>query len=79
MCIRDRVLGDQKSGINVESPLSTMKQAFLEALEAHGYTGGSPGPDVVELSIDGAKFARLMNPYNQRETTRRGINLIMER
>ena len=37
------MLGDQKSGVNIETPLETMKQAFKEALAESGSTnnGGS--------------------------------------
>jgi hypothetical protein len=30
------MLGDQKSGVNIETPLETMKQAFKEALAENG-------------------------------------------
>lgn len=35
------ILGDQKRGINIETPLATMKQAFMEALNDGGYNGGN--------------------------------------
>ena len=34
------VLGDQKSGTNVEAPLATIKQALVEALRDSGSGGG---------------------------------------
>ena len=35
------ILGDQKRGLNIETPLATMKQAFIEALNDGGYSGGN--------------------------------------
>ena len=35
------ILGDQKRGLNIETPLATMKQAFVEALNDGGYSGGN--------------------------------------
>nr|DAO55880.1 MAG TPA: minor tail protein [Caudoviricetes sp.] len=68
------LLGDQKSGVNVETPLSTMIDAFNAALDARGGTGNSGQP--IELYIDGAKFARITGPYNSGETRRRGVSLV---
>lgn len=68
------LLGDQKSGVNVETPLSTMIDAFNAALDARGGTGNSSQP--IELYIDGAKFARITGPYNTGETRRRGVSLV---
>lgn len=48
------VLGDNKTETEVVSPLSTMKQAFLEAMQESGGMGG----DIrVELLLDGKKLA----------------------
>lgn len=35
------ILGDQRSGMNIETPLSTMVDAFKTALRDGGYSGGS--------------------------------------
>lgn len=35
------ILGDQKRGLNIETPLATMKQAFIEALNEGNYAGGN--------------------------------------
>lgn len=67
------LLGDQKNGVNVETPLSTMVEAFNKALDARGNTG-SNAP--INLYIDGTKFARITNAYNSSETRRRGVNLV---
>lgn len=46
------VLGDQKSGTNIETPLATMVDAFRQALTEGGY-----GDAVVNLYLDGEKVA----------------------
>ena len=46
------VLGDQKSGTNIEAPLQTMVDAFRQALNEGGY-----GDAVVNLYLDGEKIA----------------------
>ena len=49
------VLGDQKSGTNVEAPLSTIKQAVMEALAQ-----GEREPINVNLVVDGKTLARVV-------------------
>lgn len=51
------VLGDQKSGTNVEAPLSTIKQAVTEAMAQ-----GSREPINVNLVVDGKTLARVVVP-----------------
>lgn len=51
------VLGDQKSGTNVEAPLSTIKQAVMEALAQD-----SREPINVNLVVDGKTLARVVVP-----------------
>ena len=51
------VLGDQKSGTNVEAPLSTIKQAVMEALAQ-----GDREPINVNLVVDGKTLARVVVP-----------------
>jgi hypothetical protein len=64
------ILGDNRYEQEVVSPLSTMKQAFIEALSESGYSNsGRP----VVLQIDGTTFARITNPYMAKENTRIGI------
>lgn len=50
------VLGDNKTETEVVSPLSTMKQAFMDALRESGGTGGGTYTFVVNL--DGKEIAR---------------------
>ena len=52
------VLGDQKQGTNIETPLSTMVEAFKTALQESGGTGRSQG-DIV-LQLEGREVARVV-------------------
>lgn len=67
------VLGDQKSGTNIETPLSTMVEAFNQALRQNGGTG--QGNVTVILEIDKRQFARAVFEANSSETQRRGVRL----
>lgn len=65
------VLGDQKSGTNIETPLSTMIEAFRTALNEGGYGGAR----TVVLEIDGREFGRAtFDAYNS-EAKRLGVSL----
>lgn len=65
------VLGDQKSGTNIETPLSTMVQAFKQAL---GESGG--GRDItIVLEVDRREFARAVYRANNDEVQRVGVRL----
>lgn len=66
------ILGDNKVEQEVVSPLSTMKEAFTEALNESGMTRSGN----ISLSIDGTEFARIIYPYSQSESARRGNSLI---
>lgn len=72
------VLGDQRSGTNIETPLATMKQAFLEAIGESGLlsSGGTGGGDS-QMILDGVTFARLIQPYLDGNQARIGVNLVM--
>lgn len=65
------VLGDQKQGTNIETPLSTMVQAFRMALSEGGYNSRNEAV----LEIDGEAFGRLVYRMNKAESTRIGANL----
>lgn len=69
------MLGDQKNGTNIETPLSTMKQAFSETLKESGETS-NVGTLYATMQLDGVTFARLMTPYMYKESSRRGISLM---
>ncbi len=60
------ILGDNTQETEVVSPLSTMKQAFVEAMAEVGMTGGNrdgSGNNVYEFSVDGQVFFRIMEKY----------------
>lgn len=64
------VLGDQKSGTNIETPLDTMVQAFKQAMNESG--GRS---QTIILQLNGREFARAVYKANNEETQRVGIRL----
>ena len=66
------VLGDQKSGTNVEAPLSTIEQAVENAMNRRG--GGS-GEMTLVLDGDLAALARVFRPYLLKEGRRVGVKL----
>lgn len=59
------VLGDNKRETEVVSPLSTMKQAFMEALAESNFSGDS-GEKEINLYIDGDKFFTWLIGKNNR-------------
>lgn len=65
------VLGDQKSGTNIETPLATMVQAFKQALVESGYGGSNEAVLVLDKEVLGKVVYRL----NKAEGTRIGVNL----
>lgn len=56
------VLGDNKHETEVVSPLSTMKEAMIEALNTMGYAGNNNGDIVVQ--IDGYEVFRAVREQN---------------
>lgn len=67
------VLGDQKSGTNIETPLSTMVQAFKQAMNETG--GGGNRPITVVLQVDRRELGRVVYKLNNEETQRVGVKL----
>lgn len=65
------VLGDQKQGTNIETPLSTMVQAFRTALSDMGYGG----EQTVILQVDKEQLGKVVYKLNKAETRRIGVNL----
>ncbi len=65
------VLGDQKSGTNIETPLSTMVQAFRQALAEGGYGGSSEAV----LMLDREQLGKVVWKLNKAEGNRIGLNL----
>lgn len=70
------ILGDNKRETEVVSPLSTIRQAVLEALKESeiGSENKTAGP--VYLEMDGKIFARLINPYMDTEKSRIGVRMV---
>ncbi len=66
------VLGDQKSGTNIETPLETMVQAFRQAMSESG--GGGRNITVI-LELDRREFGRAVYKANNEETQRVGVRL----
>lgn len=66
------MLGDQKSGVNIETPLETMVAAFRQAL-----ADGGAGRDItVVLELDGQSFGRAVYRANNDEMQRVGLRLV---
>ncbi len=68
------VLGDNKRETEVVSPLSTMKQALLEALQESGNNGGG-SPQYITLNIDGHEFIRWLREQNGQYRNRTGFGI----
>lgn len=56
------VLGDNKTETEVVSPLSTMQQAMMNALQQAGFAGN--GTQEIVLNLDGREFMRAMVKQN---------------
>lgn len=53
------MLGDQKSGTNIEAPLDTIKQAVAEVMEQSG-----GGTETIQLVVDGRVLAEVVRDEN---------------
>lgn len=67
------VLGDNKTETEVVSPLSTMKQAMIEALRE---SGGGKGNTTIVFKGELAALARVLRPYIEEEGLRVGDALV---
>lgn len=65
------ILGDQKSGTNIETPLDTMLQAFKQALSEGGYGQNQ----TVVLELDGRELGRTIVRLGKQENNRVGSKL----
>lgn len=65
------VLGDQRSGTNIETPLATMVQAFKQALAESDYSGSSEAVLVLDRDVLG----RVVYQLNKAEGNRIGVSL----
>lgn len=64
------VLGDQKSGTNIEAPLDTIKQALAEVL------GSKMSNREVVLEVNGREFGRAVLDLGNQEQRRIGTKFI---
>ena len=66
------VLGDQKSGTNIEAPTSEIEAAVARGMQRYG--GG--GPNIAILEIDKQVLGRVSYQATQSEVQRIGVNLV---
>ena len=64
------VLGDQRSGTNIEAPLDTIQQALVQAMREIGITSG--GTQTINLVVDGRTLAKVIVPQINRMTQQAG-------
>ena len=67
------VLGDQKSGTNIETPLETMLEAFRTALRENG---GGHGQLTIIVTIDKRELGRVIVDAGSEEERRIGLRLV---
>lgn len=67
-------IGDNNKEPEVVSPLSTIEEGVMNALEKSGALKQSDRP--LYLQIDGKTLARLLNPYMESEKTRVGVRMV---
>ena len=65
------VLGDQKSGMNIEAPADLIRSIVREEISAAGALGG--GDVNATLELDGVQFGQLVFKYNNQESRRIGV------
>lgn len=65
------VLGDQKQGTNVETPLSTIEQAVANVMSRMGYGA----EQTVILQVDKDQLGKVVYKLNKAESRRIGVNL----
>ncbi len=70
------ILGDNTKEHEIVSPVSTMKQAFMEAMVEMGGNFGGGNTEVV-LEIDGREFGRAVVEQGNRENRRIGTRLVI--
>ena len=70
------VLGDNTKEHEIVSPVSTMKQAFMEAMLEMGGSFGGGNTEVV-LEVDGREFGRAVVEQGGKENRRIGTRLVI--
>ena len=69
------ILGDQRSGTNIEAPLSTIEDAVRSVLAEHG--GGGTQEISINFTGNMAQLARALKPHLDAESARQGTSLVM--
>lgn len=70
------VLGDQKHGTNIETPLPTMIEAFKTAMQSMNMGGGQ---SEAELIVDGEVLGKIIYRLYNKEDRRVGVSLTEKR
>lgn len=70
------VLGDQRSGTNVEAPLGVIEQALENVFARHGGTDGGGTQVTVNFTGSLAQLARILQPEIKVEQARLGPSLV---
>lgn len=69
------ILGDQRSGKNLEAPANLIRQMVAEGIRAAGGVGRSNGNMTIIMEIDGREFGRASYKYGTAEQQRVGVRL----
>lgn len=69
------VLGDQRSGTNIEAPTSAIENAVANGIRMAGSLGGGNRPITVILQVDRRELGRVVYEVNNEETQRVGVRL----
>lgn len=69
------ILGDQRSGKNIESPVREIELAVMRGIQAAGGGGRNPANVTVVLELDKREFGRAVYTLNQQESQRVGVRL----
>lgn len=68
------ILGDQRSGKNLEAPASLIRQMVMEGIQASGSLNNGGNMTVI-MEIDGREFGRASYKYGSAERQRVGISM----
>lgn len=69
------ILGDQRSGVNIESPVADIEKAVARGIQmAGGFSGGKRDITII-LQMDKREFGRAVYTANNDETQRVGVRL----
>lgn len=68
------ILGDQKSGTNIEAPTSEIESAVIRGIRRAGITGGNQNTAILEL--DGQQLGKIIYRLNGEQSRRVGVNLV---